>query len=534
MEPKETVPVEGFPPVTKTQKRVTFSEASLNSESLSDTLTMDSNICNDEPLVSPTIASLDADPSLPPYDPKTNYLSPRKPKLDDCYLFELLSENLSDTDGSESSLTKDLLEEFDGSSSEQAFTEATVDQEEEPAMPVAKQIDKPILTIAEDISDAKIKSQSRSLTILRFLSLMLVLMIAFLSFSVTDSPIVATPRSIIDLRFSNVSIPSHILVLAFPVLAKANSYFKQFSGDAVSYFSKLINDLGRIDDVHPIKFMNLTALEESSNIYHGYLKGSTGSEELDKKFEPIELEEDEESETEPDEEEFQMDADLDEGWEDVKQGKHNLVETEKVSVVPAEGNEFDSSERDLDQGLTTSNVEVELAESQSFIVDNALESMIDNPESIVKEISIVEEAQPLEMMESPIRHDEDNAGAYQILGISSLVLSLLSGTVLYVKRKSDKTLHLVAVSSKKFVTHYVTSSIFQISSSHSKKYPKSEDDEAQSIEKKPRKSNRRESLAASEFSMGSPSYESFTTYERIPAKHWRRRSHHPHKTLEQN
>ncbi|XP_047261162.1 uncharacterized protein LOC124894606 [Capsicum annuum] len=269
---------------------------------------------------------------------------------------------------------------------------------------------------------------------------------------------------------------------------------------------------------------------------------------------------------------------------DVEQGKHDLVETEKVSVVPAEGNESDSSERnldqglttsnvevDLDQGLTTSNVEVELAESQSFIADNALESMIDNPESIEKEISAVEEAQPLEMMESPIRHDEDNVGAYQILGISSLVLSLLAGTVLYVKRRSDKTLHPVAVSSKKFATHHVVKekhssqnwpievdvagascpsemsifqissshskkypkseddvagascpsemSSFQISSSHSKKYPKSEDDEAQSIEKKPRKSNRRESLAASEFSMGSPSYGSFTTYERIPVKH---------------
>ncbi|PHT56290.1 Serine/threonine-protein kinase TOR [Capsicum baccatum] len=155
----------------------------------------------------------------------------------------------------------------------------------------------------------------------------------------------------------------------------------------------LINDLCRINDVHPIKFMNLNALEESSNIYHGYFKGSTGSEKLDEKFEPIELEEDEESETEPDEKEFQMDADLDDGGEveiegvdvleieeasaiqlaevngadslekDVEQGMHDLVETEKVSVVPAEGNEYDSSERDLNQGLTTSNVEVELAES---------------------------------------------------------------------------------------------------------------------------------------------------------------------------
>ncbi|PHT27967.1 Serine/threonine-protein kinase TOR [Capsicum baccatum] len=286
MEPKETVSVDGLPLVTKTPKRVRFSEASLNFESLSDTVTMDSDICNHEPLVSPAIASLDADPSLPPYDPKTIYLSPRKPKLDDCYLFELLSENLSDIDGSESSLTNDLLEEYNGSSSEEAFTEATVDQEEEPIIHVAKQIDEPALPVFEDISEAKMKLKSRSSTILMFLSLI------------------------------------------------------------------------------------------------------TGSKKLDKKFEPIELEEDEESETKPDEEEFQMDADLDDSGEveiegvdvlekekasavqlaevhgadrlekDVEQGEHDLVETEKVSVVPAEGNESDSSERDLDQGLTSSNAEV--------------------------------------------------------------------------------------------------------------------------------------------------------------------------------
>ncbi|MCD7451634.1 hypothetical protein HAX54_012896 [Datura stramonium] len=79
--PKETVTVEGLPPVTKPHKRVTFLEVPSNcnnaSEALSDTVTMDSGICNDEPLVSPAIAPLDADPSLPPYDPRTNYLSPR-------------------------------------------------------------------------------------------------------------------------------------------------------------------------------------------------------------------------------------------------------------------------------------------------------------------------------------------------------------------------------------------------------------------------------------------------------------------------
>ncbi|PHT30578.1 hypothetical protein CQW23_29883 [Capsicum baccatum] len=133
------------------------------------------------------------------------------------------------------------------------------------------------------------------------------------------------------------------------------------------------------------------------------------------------------------------------------------------------------------------------------------------------------------MMESPIRHDEDNGGAYQILGISSLVLSLLTGTVLYVKRRSDKTLHPVAVSSKKFATHHVVkekhssqnwqTEVDVTGARHPSDMSIFQDDEAQSIEKKPRKSNRRECLAASEFSMGSPSYGSFTTYERIPAKH---------------
>ncbi|PHT28177.1 hypothetical protein CQW23_32199 [Capsicum baccatum] len=87
-------------------------------------------------------------------------------------------------------------------------------------------------------------------------------------------------------------------------------------------------------------------------------------------------------------------------------------------------------------------------------------------------------------------------------------MSLLAGTVLYVKRRSDKTLHPVAVSSNKFSTHHV------VKEKHS-----SQNWPTKRIEKKPRKSNRRESLAASEFSKGSPSYGSFTTYERIPAKH---------------
>ncbi|TMW88921.1 hypothetical protein EJD97_017905 [Solanum chilense] len=64
------------------------------------------------------------------------------------------------------------------------------------------------------------------------------------------------------------------------------------------------------------------------------------------------------------------------------------------------------------------------------------------------------------MMSSPIdRNDGANVGAYQILGISSVALSLLAATVFYVKG-SDNTMHPVVVHadqvpSKKWATHQV-------------------------------------------------------------------------------
>ncbi|OIT35144.1 PREDICTED: uncharacterized protein LOC109243757 [Nicotiana attenuata] len=587
LEPKEEnviVEEQGLTPVAKTPKKVTFLEVPLPSESLSDTVTMDSDICNDEPLSASTvIAPLDADPSLPPYDPKTNYLSPRpqflhyKPNprievllnkekgldvgggaksLDDSFLSELLlSDNISDTEDSESSQTADESpKESDGSSSEEMLLEAPVDQDEEEEPNISE-------PAAEEIAEAKMRRKPRSSVISKFFSVLLVLLVALVSISVTDSPLLATTPGSIDLRFSNLSIPSDI-----PVLAKANSYFKQFSGEAISYFSKLIYDLGSIPSdipVHPLKFMNLTDVQDSG-IDHWYLKGGTGSVKLDKGLELIELEE---SETEPHEEEVQMEADLDnDGNEEEIEGAYELeieetsaiqldeeneadssendpeqgqndLETEEVSVVlVAEGNESISSERDLDQG------EHEVAETKSFNVDNdasfdvVVESVNVNPESLVKDDS-VEDAQPLEVVQSPI--DDrlgDNVGAYQILGISSVFLSVLAVIVIYLKMKNNKTLQPVVYSDHIVKEKHSSQnrptevdvmgescpsemSSFQISSSYSKKYPKSANDEAQSLEKKPRKSNRRESLAASEYSLGSPSYGSFTTYERIPIKH---------------
>ncbi|XP_009779735.1 uncharacterized protein LOC107759278 [Nicotiana tabacum] len=238
---------------------------------------------------------------------------------------------------------------------------------------------------------------------------------------------------------------------------------------------------------------------------------------------------------------------------DLEQGQYDL-EIEHVSlVILAEGNQYsDSSERDLDQGhLTASYLQLELAET-TMSFDSVLESVNHiNTESLssVKDDFASEDAQPLKMLQrSPIDRNGGNVGAFHILGISSssLVLGLLAATVLqlYLKRRCDKIiLHPVDEVSKHNVVkekeyssqnwptevdvsgeYSCTSEMscsFQMSSTYKEKYPESvNDDEAQSIEKKPRKSNRRESLAASdEYSMGSPSYGSITTYERVPSKH---------------
>ncbi|XP_019259806.1 PREDICTED: uncharacterized protein LOC109237865 [Nicotiana attenuata] len=223
---------------------------------------------------------------------------------------------------------------------------------------------------------------------------------------------------------------------------------------------------------------------------------------------------------------------------DLEQGQYDL-ETEQVSLVLlAEGNEYsDSSGRDLDQGrLIASYLQLELAET-TISFDSVLESVNHiNTESLsfVKDDSAFEDAQPLETLQrSPINRNGGNVGAFHILGISSssVVLGLLAATVLqlYLKRKSYKiTLHPIDKVSKHNVVkekeyssqnwpteadvageYSCTSEMscsFQMSSSYREKYPESVNDEAQSVEKKPRKINRREFLDASdEYSLGSHS-----------------------------
>jgi hypothetical protein len=129
--------------------------------------------------------------------------------------------------------------------------------------------------------------------------------------------------------------------------------------------------------------------------------------------------------------------------------------------------------------------------------------------------------------------------AQRMVGISLIVFSLLGTVFIYMKsraptaqnatftvdqvpitKKLDFCPLSVAAEHEDIAGESCSSEMSSFSLSYSKKGQKGKS-EAQNS--KPRKSNhRRESMASSDYSvgsMGSPSYGSFTTYEKIPSKH---------------
>lgn len=199
-----------------------------------------------------------------------------------------------------------------------------------------------------------------------------------------------------------------------------------------------------------------------------------------------------------------------------------------------------------DQSETSSGAEVEPPKEEFFSSEN--------PE--VDEASH-KNAPTLEVVDLTVNGSPENASfKVNVLGIVSLFLSLIAGTIIiYVNRRKSAALSNASnpasqppVTKKMdcFFTNPVKpadntfqerpaswnwreescpsemSSFGKSSSSYSKKASECLN-KAESQEKKTRKNNdhRRESLASSSLdsSMGSPSYGSFTTYEKIPSKH---------------
>lgn len=574
-------------PVSRSLKKVTFSDIPSNSQHLNESESADSDVLK---LESSSIAPLDADPLLPPYDPKTNYLSPRpqfirykpNPRVgmllnkenwldpDDSLLADIMSQSFSDSDeGSDESHKEEMEAAAAAASAASEDMVIGVDEEIEAESHVSESLPVSTTPAEEGFAQTNEKKPRRSLSKLMCSSMIMLLFIAAcVSISPSFDEFVIKDLSLSDL--SNAYQQSRVAVAAsarssFGRLAR---HVNHISASSASLVYKLANELGKGEKQAPLQFMNLSDMQENP-WNEGHFPHIVAS------LEPVEnLDEDDEWE-----EEVDMDTEMDEAFEEDEYADEEelVLDTDLLDAFEEE-EAFAYAEADADE--TTSPTSVNLAELEPVYpqdLQSETELNSDDQPAAASEIeetelqaAIVEALNQLETelsQAATISSDhqtsfettmpestpaEESFLARHAVGISSLLAGLVAAAAafIYQHKRNHPTSSSVSLvepvlrkqtdhglasgkyihQEKEFSQNWQTendaidggesycpsemSGSFQKSASYSS-YSRREANEVQSSERRGRKYTKRESLASSS---GSPSYGSFTTYERIPIK----------------
>ncbi|KAI3525504.1 hypothetical protein L1887_04344 [Cichorium endivia] len=456
------------------------------------------------PQTSPIIAPLDADP-LPPYDPKKNFLSPRpqflrykpNPRIElllnkedgnDSYGEDDVmgledSFNLSDNSSDTEQVEENRNEEREEEAIQKKEEEKEKEEEEKLADVSHVSSEKSSQNVPqENQSDSKLKTSSkprfftRSKTIL-FISVMF--LVACFSVSFTDSPPMDLPIYK-DISFSEIYDES--LKLAASAKVSFDGYvesLKQWSNNFVSYLSRQLSSHFSSTQ-SSIQFFNLTPspIQEEWQIMADYADVET--------FEEIQ-----EFEKEMEVESFDMVDDEEEAYEETE------VDVED-DLLMEDSNEIQTHEQvhshDNDLLQESLNLEDGSSEIASEITVNDAEI-----ESGEADISAESETETLTSLLTR------SVNPIYLTGFS-LVIIAITASFYTIKIKSSGTSSATAP-----VTN------------HKELQEESSCSSGSSIQKgykKKASNNKRDSLASSsEFSVGSASYGSFTTFEKIPIKH---------------
>ncbi|KAK6253389.1 hypothetical protein QUC31_015109 [Theobroma cacao] len=535
----------------------------------------------------PILAPLDADPSMPPYDPKTNYLSPRpqflhyrpNPRID---LYreregKQLEEHFASESYSDTEVTGETQSDASQRESEDISSEETMKGEgEEEELYVSEPN-----PIAHDMVEESLRmSKPRFSTRSKFIAFLLVLAFAYFSILVANSPTFA-PSGLGDLSLS-IQVPPEVTEFAKANFDRFTQYLQHLSARFLSCVSNIISSSREVHRTVSFQYANLSHLLED-HISEGHLlfdcsvvdpvrERGTYHQEIEADEAVDEDDEPEIKEQEDQESQAYENLELVSGEEpdEAQQGiEAEMIELDHLEAEENEGVEF-AAQIDAEHQSN-----VNLNHLPSIIPQAAEVSKSGNTEGIdlknIAEIvfpkeelmsqnpkieALTDDSQSSEVVDSAITGPEDRFLAKNVMAFSLLLLCLLAATaaVIYPKREklsvpnaavpvqqpvlakkskdspvsvsSNDTIH-ERLSSKNLQTEVdmsnescpsEMSSCQKTSSTYSKMGLK-ESNEYQSQEKKPRKNNRRESLASSDYSTGSPSYGSFTTYEKIPNKH---------------
>ncbi|KAJ6409430.1 hypothetical protein OIU84_009016 [Salix udensis] len=586
-------------------------------------------------LPSPALAPLDADPSLPPYDPKTNYLSPRprflhyrpNPRielylnkerdgqpLDEIFASECSSE--TEVSEAEDSHSDDLHKESDASSANEVIEEAEPEEllpisEPSPIGTFVEEEDEELLvtepnSISTSVEKAGEKRVSKShfFTRRKFDALLFVLIVGFLFGLFSKSPVM-DPSVLNNLTFPEPYVPPELSGYARQNLEALANKVQLWLHQSICYTHNLINSFRGGHKLGSLQYANLTILVEDGTVdgqftfdqsilgskvkYEEKVSEATSAAEVDVKLldggdqpNPEGVPESEEVNRIPQSEvtepgkstqEVIQENKAEEDIKEVARGSNNGY----IDSVPDPEGVPDSEEVNLlpqsevtEPGKSIQEVIQENAETAAYVVK--LQSNIDLEDQFVL-IPQAAEIQPeiLNSMQSQSRDDissadmespaaEDNSeilegaatenprsselvnthSAQIMVGISLIVFSLLGTVFIYMKSRTPTaqnatfTVDQVPITKKldcsplsvaaehACIAESCSSEMSSFSLSYSDKQQKGKS-EAPSYERKPRKNNhRRESMASSDYSvgsMGSLSYGSFTTFEKIPTKY---------------
>ncbi|MBA0556972.1 hypothetical protein Golob_027032 [Gossypium lobatum] len=539
----------------------------------------------------PVLAPLDSDPSVLPYDPKTNYLSPRpqflhyrpNPRIelyrerDSQQLDELFaSERHSDTDVTAETLTEGLERDLEEISSEETVNEG----EEE-----GRNVSEPNQSLK-----ANRTLKSRFSTGSKFITLLLFLCFACFSVLVVKSP--AFTNGMEEIGLSNFQVPPEVREFAKANLDRITQNLQHWSASFLSYISDIVSSSREVHKLGSFQYANLSHLIEDCMI-EGHLKfdpsvmepvseRDAGTELFDNKhYRETEaddaVDEDDDEQDDQENEAFETTELVSEEPDEVQQGiEVEMIELDHLETEESKGVEFAvEMQAELQSNVDTENQQSLISPQASVIQHDGSNNVDTEPQgdglNNIAETFFHEE----EKSENP--KTEDLANNFQsseavdftingqeedqfltnnnMMGFSLLVLCLLAASAfIYTKRGklstpnasvpmeqpmpykkleyspvpvSSKDTILEKIPSKNWETELDTanelcplemSSYERTSSSNSNKGLK-ESNQYQSQERKTRKTYRRDSLASSDYSTGSPSYGSFTTLEKRPSKH---------------
>ncbi|KAJ6716452.1 TRANSMEMBRANE PROTEIN [Salix koriyanagi] len=564
-------------------------------------------------LPSPALAPLDADPSLPPYDPKTNYLSPRPREAEDSH-------------------SDDLHKESDASSANEVIEEAEPEEllpisEPNPIGTFVEEEDEELLvtepnSISTSVEKAGEKRVSKShfFTRRKFDALLFVLIVGFLFGLFSKSPVM-DPSVLNNLTFPEPYVPPELSEYARQNLEALANKVQLWLHQSICYKHNLINSFRGGHKMGSLQYANLTILVEDGTVdgqftfdqsilgskvkYEEKVSEAISAAEVDVKLvdggdQPSAAEEDIK----------EVAGDNNNGYIDNVPDPEGVPESEEVNRLPqsevtepgkstqeviqenaaedikevARGSNNgyidsvpDSEEVNLlpqsevtEPGKSIQEVIQENAETAAYVVK--LQSNIDLEDQFVL-IPQAAEIQPeiLNSMQSQSRDDissadmespaaEDNSeilegaatenprsselvnthSAQIMIGISLIAFSLLGTVFIYMKSRTPTAQNATFTVDQVPITKKLDCSPLSVAAEHTciagescssemssfslsysdKQKGKSE---VPSYERKPRKNNhRRESMASSDYSvgsMGSLSYGSFTTFEKIPTKY---------------